>query len=55
MLLELSLLNVSEYAGMCLKKQNTEYASGPQDAKILNIAKVLNMARFSICECYTVF
>ena len=49
MLLELSLLNVSEYAGMCLKKQNTEYASGPQDAKILN------MARFSICECYTAF
>ena len=28
-----------EYAGMCLHKQGSEYASGPKYAKILNMAK----------------
>ena len=37
--LQLWFLNVPEYVGMCLKKRNTEYASGPKDAKILNMAK----------------
>ena len=32
---------MSEYAWMCLNKQDSEYASGPKYAKILNIAKFL--------------
>ena len=28
-----------EYASMCLYKQDSEYASGPKHAKILNITK----------------
>ena len=32
---------------MCLNKQDFEYASGPK------YVKILNMAGFSICECYT--
>ena len=34
---------------MCLYKQDSEYASGPK------YAKILNMAGFSICERYTAF
>ena len=34
---------------MCLNKQDSEYASGP------NNAKILIMAGFSICERYTAF
>ena len=30
---------IIEYAWMCLKKQDSEYASGPKYAKILNMAK----------------
>ena len=37
-----------EYAWMCLNKQDSEYASGPK------YAKILNMAGLSICEGYTV-
>ena len=32
---------------MCLNKQDSEYASGPK------YAKILNMTGFSICERYT--
>ena len=32
---------------LCLNKQGSEYTSGP------NHAKILNMAGFSICERYT--
>ena len=39
MLLWLSLSNMSEYAWMCLYKQDSEYALGPKYAKILDIAK----------------
>ena len=38
-----------EYAWMCLFKQDFEYASGPK------YAKILNMAKFWICERYTAF
>ena len=30
---------MSEYASMCLNKQDSEQASGPKYAKILNMAK----------------
>ena len=40
---------MAEYAWMYLDKQDSEYASGPK------YAKILNMARFSICERYTAF
>ena len=30
---------MSEYARMCLNKQDSEYASGPKYAKILNMAQ----------------
>ena len=30
---------MSEYAWMCLYKQDSEYASGPKHAKILNMAR----------------
>ena len=30
---------MSEYDWMCLNKQDSEYASGPKYAKILNVAK----------------
>ena len=33
----ISLLNMPEYVWMCLNKQDSEYASGPKYAKILNI------------------
>ena len=39
MLLELSLLNMPEYAWICLNKQNSEYATALKYAKILNMAK----------------
>ena len=38
-----------EYASMCLIKQDSEYTSGPK------YGKILNMAKFSICERYTRF
>ena len=34
---------------MCLYKQDSEYASGPK------YAKILNMAGFSVCDRYTAF
>ena len=34
---------------MCLNKQDSEYASGPK------YAKILNMAGFTIWGCYTAF
>ena len=48
MLLKLSLLNIPEYAWMCLYKQDFEYASSPKYAKILKMqsfeyGRVLNM------------
>ena len=39
MLLELSLLSIPEYAWMYLYKQDSEYASNPKYAKILNMTK----------------
>ena len=33
----ISLLNMPEYVWMCLNKQDSEYASGPKYAKILNM------------------
>ena len=33
------LLNMPEYAWMCIYKQDSEHAPGPKHAKILNIAK----------------
>ena len=41
-----------KYAGICLSKQDSEYASSPKYAKY---AKILNMTGFSICQRYTVF
>ena len=38
-----------EHDGMCLNKQDSEYASGPK------CDKILNMAGFSICKHYPVF
>ena len=38
---------MSEYNWMCLNKKDSEYASGPK------YAKILNMTGFSICERYT--
>ena len=35
---------MSEYAWMCIFKQNSEYALGPK------YAKILNMAKFWICQ-----
>ena len=52
MLSEFLLLNMPEYTWMCLNKQDFECASGSKYVKILNMA-ILNMAGFSICECYT--
>ena len=49
MLLQLSLLNVPEYAWMCQTKQDSGYASGPK------YTKILNMAGFSLCDRYTEF
>ena len=49
MLFQLSLLNMSEYARMCLDKQDFIYGSSPK------YAKILNMAGFSICERYMAF
>ena len=40
---------MAEYAWINLDKQDSEYVSGPK------YAKILNMARFSICERYTAF
>ena len=40
---------IFEYAWMCLYKQDSEYASGPK------YAKILNMAGFSVCDRYTAF
>ena len=40
MLLQLSLLNMPEYASICLYKQDSEDASGPKYAKILTMAKL---------------
>ena len=37
---------MSEYAWMCLNKQDSEYASGPK------YGKILDMAGFSICSEY---
>ena len=34
---------------MCLYKQDSQYASGPK------YAKILNMAGFSVCDRYTAF
>ena len=39
MLLWLSLLNMPEYASVCLNKQHSECASGLKYAKLLNIVK----------------
>ena len=42
-------MNISEYAWMCLNKQNSEYASA------LKHTKLPNMAGLSICERYKAF
>ena len=39
-LLQRSFLNMSEYAWTCLNKHNSECASGPKYAKILNMTKL---------------
>ena len=44
-----ALLNMPEYASMCLNKQNSECAVGPEYATILNIEG------FWICKSYTGF
>ena len=44
-----------EYAWMCLDKQDSEYASGPKYAKIVNMAKFWIWHGFSIWERYTAF
>ena len=33
-------MNIPEYAWICLNKRNSEYASGPKYAKILNMPKI---------------
>ena len=44
--LMLSLLNMSEYAWICLNKQDSEYALSPK------FAEILNMAKFWICRSF---
>ena len=39
MLLQLSFMNMAEYAWKCLYKQDSEFASGPKYAQILNMVK----------------
>ena len=47
---EFSLLNMSEYAWMCLNKQDSEYASDPKYANIQHFEydRVLNIVGFSV-------
>ena len=56
MALWLSLLNIPEYAWMCLYKQDSEWIClGSEICQISENGKVLKMTEFSIWQCYTAF
>ena len=50
MLLSLPLLDVPEYAWICLYKHDSEYALGPKYAKILNTANFWIWQEYALTE-----